>query len=108
MTAARKDLFDLPDGVIYLDGNSLGPLPKAVSERVMQTLQQEWGHELIRAWNTKNWMDQPRRLGDKIARIIGATPGSVMVGDTLSIYVFQALSAALDLVPYRRILVSDP
>ncbi|MEL6932864.1 MAG: kynureninase, partial [Pseudomonadota bacterium] len=107
MTAARKDLFDLPDGVIYLDGNSLGPLPKAVKERVMQTLQQEWGHELIRAWNTKNWMDQPRRLGDKIARIIGATPGSVMVGDTLSIQVFQALSAALDMVPERRIVVSD-
>ncbi|MEO1343804.1 MAG: kynureninase [Pseudomonadota bacterium] len=107
MTAARKDLFDLPDGVIYLDGNSLGPLPKAVKERVMQTLQQEWGHELIRAWNTKNWMDQPRFLGDKIARIIGATPGSVMVGDTLSIQVFQALSAALDMVPERRIVVSD-
>ena len=107
MTAARKDLFDLPDGVIYLDGNSLGPLPKAVKERVMQTLQQEWGHELIRAWNTKNWMDQPRFLGDKIARIIGATPGSVMVGDTLSIQVFQALSAALDMVPERRTVVSD-
>ena len=107
MTAARKDLFDLPDGVIYLDGNSLGPLPKAVKERVMQTLQQEWGHELIRAWNTKNWMDQPRRLGDKIARIIGATPVSGLVGVTLSIQVFLALSAALEIVPERRIVVSD-
>ncbi|MEL7011784.1 MAG: kynureninase [Pseudomonadota bacterium] len=107
MTVTRKDLFDLPDGVIYLDGNSLGPLPKAVTERVMETLQHEWGHDLIRAWNTRGWMDQPRILGDKLARLIGATKGSVMVGDTLSIQVFQALSAALDMRPDRRVIVSD-
>lgn len=107
MTVTRKDLFDLPDGVIYLDGNSLGPLPKAVTERVIEVLQHEWGDDLIRAWNTRGWMDQPRRLGDKLARLIGATKGSVMVGDTLSIQVFQALSAALDMVPDRRIILSD-
>ncbi|MEM9836219.1 MAG: aminotransferase class V-fold PLP-dependent enzyme, partial [Bacteroidota bacterium] len=103
----RKDLFDLPEGVIYLDGNSLGPLPKAVAGRLTQTVQDEWGRQLIRAWDASGWMDQPGRVGDRIARIIGAAPGSVVPGDTLSIKVFQALSAALDMVPDRRVILSD-
>ncbi|MEO0372634.1 MAG: kynureninase [Pseudomonadota bacterium] len=107
MTLPRKDLFHLPDGVIYLDGNSLGPLPKTTSARVAETVQTEWGDDLIRAWNTRGWMDQPARLGDRIAPLIGAPPGSMMVGDTLSIKVFQALSAALDLVPDRWVILSD-
>jgi len=107
MTLPRKDLFDLPPGVIYLDGNSLGPLPRHVPDRVEQVLRQEWGQDLIRAWNTRGWMDQPARLGDRIGRLIGAPAGSVMVGDTLSIKVFQALSAALALCPGRRVILSD-
>ncbi|MEO0774751.1 MAG: kynureninase [Pseudomonadota bacterium] len=107
MTLPRKDLFHLPEGVIYLDGNSLGPLPKSVAARVAKTVEDEWGHDLIRAWNSRGWMDAPARLGDRIAPVIGAAPGTVMVGDTLSIKVFQALSAALDLVPDRRVILSD-
>ncbi|MEM7597355.1 MAG: kynureninase [Pseudomonadota bacterium] len=107
MTLPRKDLFHLPDGVIYLDGNSLGPLPVGVAQRVATTVRDEWGTDLIRAWNARGWMDQPRRMGNRIARLIGAPEGSVMVGDTLSLKVFQALSAALDRVPDRRVILSD-
>ncbi len=107
MTLPRKDLFCLPEGVIYLDGNSLGPLPKSAAARVAGTVETEWGEDLIRAWNARGWMDAPRRLGDRIAPIIGASPDSVMVGDTLSLKLFQALSAALDLMPDRRVILSD-
>ncbi|MEO0912570.1 MAG: kynureninase [Pseudomonadota bacterium] len=94
--------FHLPPGVIYLDGNSLGPLPKAAEARVANLLKDEWGQELIRGWNTCGWMAQPDRVGDRIARLIGAAPGTVSVGDTLSIKVHQALHAALQLQPDRR------
>ncbi|MEQ8877235.1 MAG: kynureninase [Phycisphaerales bacterium] len=103
----RKDLFDLPDGVIYLDGNSLGPLPKHVPARVAEAVTREWGQELIRAWNTCGWMEQPLRVGNAVARLIGAPEGSVVMGDTLSIKVFQALSAALAMRPDRRVILSD-
>lgn len=107
MTLPRKDLFQLPEGVIYLDGNSLGPVPVGVASRVAATVRDEWGSDLIRAWNTRGWMDTPRQIGDRIARLIGAKEGSVVVGDTLSLKVFQALSAALDMVPDRRVILSD-
>lgn len=99
--------FHLPDGVIYLDGNSLGPLPVAAKERVARMVTQEWGELLIRGWNAAGWYVQPRKVGDRIARLIGAPPGTVMMGDTLSIKVYQALSAALQLNPDRRIVLSD-
>ena len=99
--------FHLPDGVIYLDGNSLGPLPVAAGERLTRMLTQEWGDQLIRGWNTAGWYVQPRKVGDRVARLIGAAPGTVVMGDTLSIKVYQALSAALDFVPERRIVLSD-
>ncbi|MBR0776072.1 kynureninase [Bradyrhizobium diazoefficiens] len=102
-----KALFHLPDGVIYLDGNSLGALPLGVAERVNRVITVEWGHELIRAWNTADWYVQPRRLGDRIARLIGAEPGSVMVGDTLSLKVYQALAAALEMNAARKLILSD-
>ena len=107
MSLPRKDLFDLPDGVIYLDGNSLGPLPRGVAERVRQVVTAEWGGELIRGWNSRGWMAQPARVGDLIAPLIGAPAGSVVMGDTLSIKVFQALSAALAMRPGREIILSD-
>ena len=105
--AATRALFHLPDGVIYLDGNSLGPLPKAVPARVEAMLRAEWGEMLIGGWNKAGWMQAPRRIGDRIGRLIGAEPGHVVMGDTLSIKVFQALAAALRLRPERRVILSD-
>ena len=100
--------FHLPDGVIYLDGNSLGPLPVRARERVVRMLEQEWGEQLIRGWNSAGWYTQPRHVGDKIAGLIGAAPGTVVMGDTLSIKVYQALSAALRLAPAgRKVVLSD-
>ena len=88
MTLPRKHLFDIPDGVIYLDGNSLGVLPKGAVERATHTIQNEWGGELIRAWNTAGWMDMPTVIGNRIAKLIGAEASSVATGDTLSIKVY--------------------
>ena len=105
--ARTRDLFHLPDGVIYLDGNSLGPLPKAVAARVARTIEAEWGNELIRGWNTAGWIDLPSRVGDRIGRLIGAPAGTVVTGDTLSIKVYQALASALDMRPDRKVVISD-
>ncbi|MBT0957590.1 kynureninase [Alphaproteobacteria bacterium KMM 3653] len=103
----KKSLFDIPEGVIYLDGNSLGPTPKGVAERAAKTIQEEWGRDLIKAWNTAGWMALPAVVGDKIAALIGAEAGSVATGDTLSIKVYQALAAAFKMRPDRRVVVSD-
>ncbi|WP_018633390.1 kynureninase [Neomegalonema perideroedes] len=105
--SATRAMFDLPEGVIYLDGNSLGPLPKAAQARVAEVVGREWGGMLIRGWTQAGWMEQPRRLGDRIARLIGAEPGSVVMGDTLSIKVYQALASALEMNAGRRVVVSD-
>ncbi|WP_055683367.1 kynureninase [Jannaschia rubra] len=107
---AFRARFHLPDGVIYLDGNSLGPMPVAAPERVARTMD-EWRDMLIGGWNDgaggEGWMSWPGRLGDRIGRLIGAPAGSVTVGDTLSIKVFQALDAALKMRPDRRVILSD-
>lgn len=107
MTLPRKHLFDLPEGVIYLDGNSLGPLPKGAGARAAEVISNEWGQQLIRAWNTSDWISLPARVGDRIAGLIGAPTGSVATGDTLSIKVYQALAAALKMRPDRRVILSD-
>ena len=107
MSILRKHLFDLPEGVIYLDGNSLGPLPKSVPARVADAVSGQWGAHLIKGWNIDGWMAQPSRVGDRVGRLIGAQPGSVVMGDTLSIKVYQALSAALQMRPDRRVILSD-
>lgn len=104
---ATRALFDLPDGLVYLDGNSLGALPKAVGARVSQVISDEWGHSLIGAWNSAGWVDLPRRVGDRVGRLIGAPAGTVTMGDTLSIKVYQALASALELRPDRRVILSD-
>lgn len=101
-----KELFYLPEGVIYLDGNSLGPLPLRTPERVAETLNAEWGEMMIGAWNRAGWMEQPTALGDRVGRLIGAEPGHVTLGDTLSIKVFQALAAALAMTE-RKVVLSD-
>lgn len=103
----RKELFALPEGMIYLDGNSLGPLPVAVKARLDQVAIQEWGHQLIKGWNASKWMEQPGRVGDKLGCLIGAPHGSVVIGDTLTIKVFQALAAGLQMGPDRRVILSD-
>ena len=103
----KKHLFDMPDGLIYLDGNSLGPLPKGAEARMSEVLTQQWGQQLIRAWNASGWMDLPRRVGDRLAGLLGAQEGSIATGDTLSIKVYQALAAALKMRPDRRVILSD-
>ena len=105
--AATRALFDLPEGMIYLDGNSLGPLPRGVAARMSRTLAQEWGRMVIAGWNRADWIGMPARIGDRIGRLIGAEPGTVVMGDTLSIKVYQALSAGLDLSPGRKVILSD-
>lgn len=106
-----RDLFVLPEGVIYLDGNSLGPLPKAAPERIARAVQEEWGQGLIRSWNTAGWFDLPRRLGDRIATLVGAGPGEVVATDSTSINLYKVLSAALSIAaadaPGRRVVVSE-
>ncbi|WP_299703602.1 kynureninase [uncultured Tateyamaria sp.] len=103
----RKEFFDLPEGVIYLDGNSLGPLPRNAKARVAEMMQNEWGAQLIKGWNSAGWMAQPSRVGDMVGRLIGAPAGSVVMGDTLSIKVYQALAAALKMRPDRKVVLSD-
>jgi kynureninase len=105
--AATRAMFHIPEGIIYLDGNSLGPLPRAAEARVARTMREEWGEMLITGWNRAGWMDLPSRLGDRIGRLIGAAPATVVMGDTLSIKVYQALASALELNPQRRVILSD-
>ncbi|WP_170608045.1 kynureninase [Ruegeria arenilitoris] len=105
--AATKAKFYLPHGMIYLDGNSLGPMPKEANARVHSMITDEWGQMLITGWNKAGWMGMPTGLGDRIGRLIGAEPGSVVVGDTLSIKVYQAVASALELRPDRKVVLSD-
>ncbi len=107
MTLPRKDLFEIPEGVIYLDGNSLGLLPKGTQAKVATVLSDQWGQQLIRAWNSAGWMDLPQKVGDRIGAILGAPAGSIATGDTLSIKVFQALASALKMRPDRKVILSD-
>ena len=102
-----KSQFYIPEGIIYLDGNSLGPLTKKAQDRIQHTLNNEWGEMLVTGWNKAGWMDQPNKVGDRIARLIGAAPKTVTVGDTLSIKVFQALASAINFQKNRKVLLTD-
>ena len=102
-----REMFDLPKGVVYLDGNSLGAMPKCARQRVLRELDESWGRELIRAWNSAGWIDLPARVGDKIGALIGAARGSVVAGDSTSINLFKALTAALELAAPRKVILSD-
>jgi kynureninase len=97
----------LPAGVIYMDGNSLGALPRATPRRIADLVACEWGEGLIRSWNDAGWIDAPARVGDKIARLIGALPGTVVVADSTSVNLFKLLGAALALRPDRRVILSE-
>ena len=92
--AALREQFDLPPGVNYLDGNSLGVLPRATAARVHDVVTREWGQGLIRSWNSAGWIELPRRVGDKIGRLVGAAPGELVVADSTSVNLFKVLSAA--------------
>ena len=110
--SATKSHFHLPKDVIYLDGNSLGPLPKAAAGRLASAVTEEWGEMLITGWNRggrdgAGWMAMPTAIGDRIARLIGAEPGHVVMGDTLSIKVYQALASAIEMRPDRKVILSD-
>ena len=100
--AALRDQFDLPPQVIYLDGNSLGARPKAALARAQHVIAHEWGHDLIRSWNSAGWFDLPHRLGNRLAPLIGGADGEVVVTDTTSVNLFKALAAAL------RMQADDP
>jgi len=105
--ARCRDWFALPAGLIYLDGNSLGALPRATPERLVRVVSQEWGRDLIGSWNRHDWIGWPRRLGDRIARLIGARPGEVIVTDSTSVNLFKLLAAARQLNPGRRVVLSE-
>ena len=108
---ATRALFHLPPGIAYLDGNSLGPLPKAVPARLAEMVEGDWRDRLIGGWNAgwggAGWMAAPTAVGDRIAALIGAPQGTTVMGDTLSVKVYQALAAALDMRPDRRVILSD-
>jgi len=109
--APLRELFHLPGGRIYLDGNSLGVLPRATAARVHQVVTNEWGEGLIGSWNEARWIDMPRRVGDKIARLVGAQPGEVVAADSTSLNLYKVLAVALSMVrdraPERRVIVSE-
>jgi kynureninase len=109
---AHRAAFTLPEGVVYLDGNSLGALPRATSARVREVIDREWGEGLIRAWNDAHWIDLPRRVGAKVARLIGAHGDEVTCADSTSLNLFKVLATALRLQsrrsqPQRRVILSE-
>ena len=107
--APLRQRFDLPADVLYLDGNSLGALPTATAPRLAQVVREEWGRGLVASWNAAGWIDLAQRVGDKIARLVGAGPGEVVVADSTSVNLHKALWAALDLVgdPARSVIVTE-
>lgn len=105
--AGLRQRFSLPEGTIYLDGNSLGALPAHVPAAVDDAVRRQWGHDLIGSWNGNDWWTLPGRVGDRIGRLVGAAAGQVMCGDSTSVQLFQALVALARLRPQRRTLVTD-
>lgn len=106
--AQYRDRFDIPEGVIYLDGNSLGALPKATPARLEQIVRGEWGDGLIRSWNSAGWIDLPQRVGAKIAPLIGAQGHEVIACDSTSVNLFKLIAAALAMRPGRKVILSEP
>ncbi len=109
--AALRDQFALPAHKIYLDGNSLGVLPRATAQRIADVVTQEWGEHLIESWNTAHWIDLPQRIGNKLAKLVGAGANELVVADSTSINLFKVLSAALSMAqadhPQHRVILSE-
>ncbi len=105
--ADRRALFRLPEGLVYLDGNSLGALPLSAEQRVAEAVSGAWGRRLIRGWNADGWLDLPARTGDRIARLVGAAPGSTLCCDSTSVNIFKLLAAALAMRPERDVILSE-
>lgn len=105
--APMRERFVLPDDVIYLDGNSLGALPRHTAAHLQQVIAEEWGTGLIRSWNDAGWFAKPRTIGDRIAPLIGAHAGEVVLGDSTSASLFQAVVAAIRLRPGRRVIIAE-
>ena len=105
--ASVRDEFAVPEGIVYLDGNSLGAMPRQTVPRLTHVIAEEWGNGLIRSWNAANWIDAPARIGDKIARLIGAGPGEVIVADSTSVNLFKVLAGALRIQPARHFILTE-
>ena len=105
--SAHRARFQLPQGVIYLDGNSLGALPKSVQQRLREAVEVEWGDGLIRSWNDAAWYPAPQRVGSQIARLIGAGPREVIAADSTSVNLFKVLCAALRMRPGRKVILGE-
>ncbi|AMW06961.1 kynureninase [Gemmatimonas phototrophica] len=106
--ASYRDRFQLPEGVIYLDGNSLGALPRQTADRVQAVMQHEWGTGLIRSWNSADWIGAPQRVGGKIARLVGARPHEIVVADSTSVNLSKLIMAVLTARPDRTVVLSEP
>jgi kynureninase len=104
---AFREEFVLPEGVVYLDGNSLGALPSAAAACIAVVVEQEWGRGLIGSWNDAGWIGLPERIGEKLAGLLGAAPGTVIAADSTSVNVFKLLAVALGLRPDRRVILAE-
>lgn len=102
-----RERFLLSEEILYLDGNSLGALPRATVDRLDKVITQEWGRDLIRSWNVNGWLDLPRQVGGKIARLVGAAPHEILVADSTSVNLFKLLAGALGIRPDRRVILSE-
>jgi kynureninase len=102
-----RDRFELPEGLVYLDGNSLGPLPHGIERRVAAVVAEQWGGSLVRGWNDHGWMDMPAAVGDRIGRLVGAAPGTVVIADSTTLNVAKVVAAAVAMRPGRTIVLSD-
>src|SRR3984893_1178974 len=102
-----RDRFIIPEGIIYLDGNSLGPMPRAAAGILNRTIEREWGQDLIKSWNSAGWFDMPARLGDRVGALLGAAPGQTLVCDTTSVNLYKAIHAAIGLRPDRDVVIAE-
>src|SRR5215217_3338332 len=105
--AFARDRFQLPDGIIYLDGNSLGALPRRAASSIMETVEQQWGDDLIASWTKHDWIDWPTRIAAKLAPIVGAKPSELLIADSTSVCLFKLLAAAVRARPGRKTILTQ-